>query len=78
MAQHLKSHVHFLQYIGFNSTDVPDSIYLIFQTQAIENYDVYVSSQGCLYLQIVGKGMVSLYLRRRDDSGGFYGYNAGS
>ena len=40
-AHYLKSHGHFRQYDGFNSRDVPDSSYLIFQTQAVENYELY-------------------------------------
>jgi len=41
MTLYLKSIVHFRPYIGFHWTDVPDSSYLILQTQAIENYHLY-------------------------------------
>ena len=40
-ALYLKSHGHFRQYDGFNSRDVPDRPYVIFQTQAVENYELY-------------------------------------
>jgi len=33
--------VHFRPYISFHWTDVPESSYLILQTQTIENYHLY-------------------------------------
>jgi hypothetical protein len=55
----MRSNVHIRQYLGFNSRDVRYSSYLIFQTQAVGNYeliDAYVSRQGRLYLHCVGRG----------------------
>jgi len=67
MAQYLKSKLHFLQYLGFNSRDVPESSNLIFQTQIVGNYQLYwcclCKSLGRRHLHSVGKGRVRAYLR---------------
>ena len=62
--------------------DIPDISYLLFQTQALETFQVYffvyVNRRGRLYLHFVGKGMVRPYLRIDADSEKLHRHTAGT